>query len=111
MSQPYTLPCGTHAGRTLQQVLEQDPAYLEQCVKTALLLEQLPAVQGLLPPLSGSTVCPPAPPRPPTQIADAETSPPPSPVEEPPLIDLSTPEIMPPPPRTTYDELLSLIHI
>ena len=109
MSQPYTLPCGTHAGCTLQQVLEQDPAYLEQCVKVALLLEQLPAVQGLLPPLSGGAVCPPAAPRTSTDVVDAQTSPPPSPVVEAPLIDLSVPEITPPPPRTTYDELRDLV--
>ena len=109
MSQPYTLPCGTHAGHTLQQILEEDPAYLEQCVKTALLLEQLPTMQGLLPPLSHGAVCPPATQRVPTAVADAQTSPPSSPVAAPPLIDLSTPEIMPPPPRTAYDELRDLV--
>ena len=109
MSQPYTLPCGTHAGYTLQQILEQDPAYLEQCVKTALLLEQLPAMQGLLPELSSGVVCPPAAPRVPSAVADAQTSPPPSPVAEAPLIDLSVPEIAPPPPQTRYDELRDLV--
>ena len=88
MSQPYTLPCGTHSGQTLRQILEQDPAYLE---------------------LSNDGVCPLATRRVPTAVNDAQTSPPQSPFVEAPLIDLSAPEMVPPPPRTTYDDLRDLV--
>jgi hypothetical protein len=103
MSQPYRLPCGTHTGHTLQQILEQDPAYLEQCVKTALLIEQLPAMQSLLPCLSSDHARPPV--SPPRNIAtvDIQTN------SSDHLIDLSGPELLPHSSRTTYNDLRDLM--
>lgn len=103
MSQPYTLPCGTHAGQTLQHILEQDPGYLEQCIKTALLLEQLPPMQSLLPRLSSDPVQPPT--GPPRNIATSEIQT----NSSDPLIDLSGPDPLPPLSRTAYDELQDLV--
>lgn len=115
MSQPYTLPCGTHAGLTLHEVLERHPEYLEQCVKTALLLEQLPAIHGLIPRLPGAAVRPPASPPP---IASDTSNDPRHVTQDPsenlaaepaPLIDLSCSTDTRPPPRTVYDDLRDIV--
>lgn len=111
MSQPYILPCGTHAGNTLQQIIEQDPAYIEQCVKTALLIEQLPAIQGLLPLLSSGAIYPSV--SPPSVVSETSGDPHHvtqdprnnSAADPTPLIDLSGSRAIRHPQRTAYNDL------
>jgi len=90
MSQPYTLPYGPHTGYTIPDILESDPSYIEQCIKTAMLVYQSSSTSSNTVYQSNHT---------PIVISESQAIP----IQTPCLVDVPTPQ------RTTYDDIRDLV--
>lgn len=52
MADAYVVPAGCYAGKTLQELLAEDPTYIAKCVQTALTVESLQFLLPTLPKLT-----------------------------------------------------------